>query len=413
MSKKVVITGMGVISPLGNTVDEYWENLKAGKSGVGYISKFNPEEVEIPVRIAAEVKNFNAEDYIDKKLTRRMDQFSHFAMAAAKQAIEQAGIETDKVDKERVGVLVGSGIGGMQTFQQNVLNFEKKRRVSPFFIPMIITDMSSGLISIEYGFMGPNLSISTACATANHSLLESYHMIKRGDADIMVAGGTEAAMMDLAIAAFSVAQALSRRNDEPQRASRPWDKERDGFVMGEGAGVLVIESEESAKKRGATILAELMGGGMSADAYHMTAPHPEGRGAALCMENALKCSGLKKEDIQHINAHGTSTELGDIAETDSIKRVFGDHAYKLKVNSTKSMTGHLLGAAGGVEAIASIKGIMEGKIHPTINLENPDPQCDLDYVPNKVIDYDVKYALSNGFGFGGHNCSLIFGRYDK
>jgi 3-oxoacyl-[acyl-carrier-protein] synthase II len=278
---------------------------------------------------------------------------------------------------------------------------------------MIITDMSSGLISIEYGFMGPNLSISTACATANHSLLESYHMIKRGDADIMVAGGTEAAMMDLAIAAFSVAQALSRRNDEPQRASRPWDKERDGFVMGEGAGVLVIESEESAKKRGATILAELMGGGMSADAYHMTAPHPEGRGAALCMENALKCSGLKKEDIQHINAHGTSTELGDIAETDSIKRVFGDHAYKLKVNSTKSMTGHLLGAAGGVEAIASIKGIMEGKIHPTINLENPDPQCDLDYVPNKVIDYDVKYALSNGFGFGGHNCSLIFGRYDK
>ncbi|HOJ49887.1 MAG TPA: beta-ketoacyl-ACP synthase II [Spirochaetota bacterium] len=411
MNKRVVITGMGIISPLGNNINEYWENLINGKSGVGYITKFNPEEKGISVKIAAEVKNFNPEEYIDKKEIRRMDLFSQYAMAAASQAIKQAGLEESNVDKERVGVMVGSGIGGIQSFQENAINFHTKGRVSPFFIPMVITDMAAGLISIKYGFMGPNLSISTACATSNHSILEAYYAIKRGDVDIMITGGAEAAIMDLAISGFSVAQALSRRNDEPTKASRPWDKNRDGFVMGEGAGIFVIESEESAKKRGAKILAEILGGGMSADAYHMTAPHPEGKGAALCMTAALKSAGLKPEDIQYVNAHGTSTELGDIAETNAIKVAFGKHAYSLKVNSTKSMIGHLLGAAGAAEAVACVMTLITGKVHPTINLDEQDPACDLDYVPNKAIDYDVKYALSNGFGFGGHNCSLVFGRY--
>lgn len=412
MSGKVVITGMGVISPLGNTVESYWNALLEGKNGIKTISSFNPTEYELPVSIAAEVTDFDPNDYIDKKKSRRMDRFAQFAMSAAKQAIEQAKLEESALDKERVGVLVGSGIGGIHAFLDNALKYDSKRRVSPFFIPMLITDMASGLISMEYGYMGPNYSISTACATGNHSLLESYHVIKRGEADIMIAGGTEGTIMPLTLAAFSTAQALSRRNDAPDKASRPFDKDRDGFVMGEGAGVLVLESEESAKKRGATIIAEFIGGGMSSDAYHMTAPHPEGKGAALAMNNAIKFSGLKKEDIQLLNAHGTSTGLGDIAETKSIKLAFGEHSKNLKVNSTKSMIGHLLGAAGGVEAIASISALVKGKVHPTVNLENPDPECDLDYVPLKAIDLDVKYALSNGFGFGGHNCSVILGRYD-
>ena len=412
MKKRVVITGMGIISPLGNNINEYWNNLLAGKSGVGHITHFNPDEKGLSVKIGAEVKNFNPEEYMDKKLARRMDLFCQYAMAAAKQAVKQAGLEETNVDKERVGVIVGSGIGGIISFQENTLNFHTKGKVSPFFIPMVITDMASGLISIEYGFMGPNMSISTACATSNHSILESYHIIQRGEADIMITGGAEAAVMELAVCGFSIAQALSRRNDEPQKASRPWDKDRDGFVIGEGAGVFVIESEESAKKRGAKIIAEIVGGGMSADAHHMTAPHPEGKGAALCMTAALKSASLEPKDIQYINAHGTSTELGDVAETNAIKLAFGKHAYSIKVNSTKSMIGHLLGAAGAAEGIACVMSIVDGKLHPTINLDNPDPQCDLDYVPNKAIDYDVKYALSNGFGFGGHNCSIIFGRYE-
>lgn len=412
MAKKVVITGMGIISPMGHNVEEYWQNLIAGKSGVTRITKYNPDEIDIPVKIAAEVKNFNPEEYMDKKLTRRMDLFSQFGMAAAKQAITQAGIDQEgAVDKERVGVLIGSGVGGIKSLQKNIVDFDRKTRISPFFIPMIITDMAAGLVSIEYGFMGPNFSISTACASANHSILEAFHIIKRGDADIMVTGGAEGSVTDLNICAFSTAQAISRRNDEPEKASRPWDKDRDGFVLGEGSGVLVIESEESAKKRGATILATLLGGGMSADAHHMTAPHPEGKGAALCMKIALERAGLKPEQVQYVNAHGTSTELGDIAETNAIKLVFGNHAKKMKVNSTKSMVGHLLGAAGGVEAIACIKSIMHDTLHPTINLDNPDPQCDLDYVPHKAQKLELQYALSNSFGFGGHNCSLVFGKY--
>ncbi|HCL57829.1 MAG TPA: beta-ketoacyl-[acyl-carrier-protein] synthase II [Spirochaetia bacterium] len=415
MSKRVVVTGMGIISPLGHTIDEYWKNILAGKSGVARISKFDPDAANLSVKIAAEVRNFNPEDYIDKKQIKRMDVFTQFALAGVKEALAQSKlIEQDaSLDKERIGVLVGSGIGGIQSFTENIKNYLAKGRISPFFIPLIITDMASGLISIEYGYMGPNYSISTACATSNHSILNAFNLIRNGEADIMVTGGSEGSVMDLTVCAFSTAQALSKRNDAPEKASRPWDKDRDGFILGEGAGILVIESEESAKKRGVKILAEIMGGGMSADAYHMTAPHPEGKGAALCMKNALKMSGLKTTDIQHVNAHGTSTELGDIAETNAVKLVFGDHAKKLKVNSTKSMTGHLLGAAGAVEAIACIKGLQEGKIHGTMNLDNQDEQCDLDYVPNKAIDYDVKYSLSNSFGFGGHNCSLIFGRYDQ
>lgn len=414
MSKKVVITGIGIISPLANNVKDYWAGLEAGKSGVTNITKFNPDEREIPVKIAGEVKNFDPKNYnIDRKLLRGMDTFSMFGMAAAKEAIEMAKLKESDIDKERVGVVVGSGIGGMEAYQKNVMDFNTKNKLSPFFIPMIITDMCSGLIAIEYGYMGPNFSISTACATANHSILDSYHIIKRGDADIMITGGTEGSVNDLTVGAFAIAQAISRRNDAPEKASRPWDKDRDGFVVGEGAGVLVLESEESAKRRGATILAEVVGAGMSADAYHMTAPHPEGKGAALCMKRAIESAGIKLEDVQSVNAHGTSTELGDIAETEAIKLVFGAHAKKLKVNSTKSMIGHLLGAAGGAEAVAVILEIMNGKIHPTINLDNPGEGLDLDYTANKAVACDLKYALSNSFGFGGHNCSVIFGRYQK
>lgn len=413
MARKIVVTGMGIISPIAQDIDNYWKGLLAGKSGAAYFTKFDPEVKQIPVKFGAEVKNFDPEKYIEKKSIKRMDSFTQFGIAAAKQAITQAGLDNYQGDKEKVGVLVGSGIGGIQSFYDNALNFEKKGRVSPFFIPLIITDICSGHISIEYGFMGPNYSVSTACATSNHAILNSFHILQRGDADIMITGGTEGSVMDLTVSAFSTAMALSKRNDAPEKASRPWDKDRDGFVIGEGAGVLVLETEESAKKRGATILAEMIGGGMSSDAYHMTAPHPEGLGAALCIKNAIQSAGIKTEDIQYVNAHGTSTELGDVAETKALKLVFKDHAYKLKVNSTKSMIGHLLGAAGGAEAIACIKSLQDGKIHATINLENQDPACDLDYVPNKAIDFDLKYALSNSFGFGGHNCSIIFKRYEK
>ncbi|OHD11195.1 MAG: beta-ketoacyl-[acyl-carrier-protein] synthase II, partial [Spirochaetes bacterium GWB1_36_13] len=304
MSKRVVVTGMGIISPLGHTIDEYWKNILAGKSGVARISKFDPDAANLSVKIAAEVRNFNPEDYIDKKQIKRMDVFTQFALAGVKEALAQSKlIEQDaSLDKERIGVLVGSGIGGIQSFTENIKNYLAKGRISPFFIPLIITDMASGLISIEYGYMGPNYSISTACATSNHSILNAFNLIRNGEADIMVTGGSEGSVMDLTVCAFSTAQALSKRNDAPEKASRPWDKDRDGFILGEGAGILVIESEESAKKRGVKILAEIMGGGMSADAYHMTAPHPEGKGAALCMKNALKMSGLKTTDIQHVNA---------------------------------------------------------------------------------------------------------------
>jgi len=413
-NRRIVVTGMGTINSLGLNVSEYWNNIKAGKSGITRVT--NVDLKDSPSLVGAEVKNekFNPEDYIDRKLCKRMDRFCQFAFIAAKEAIEQSGILRNSIDKDRVGVVVASGIGGIYTFYDNVLKIEKggAKRVSPLFIPMLITDIAAGYISIEYGFRGPNYSVSSACASASHGIACAYNHIMLGDADVMVTGGAEAAMSGLGYAGFTQAQALSTHyNDTPEKASRPFDKDRDGFVMGEGAGVIVLEELEHAKKRGANILAELVSYGVSGDAYHITAPTPDGSGAALAMKSALKKANLKPEDIQLVNTHGTSTPLGDIGETKAIKLAFGEHAYKLKVNSTKSMIGHTLGAAGGIEAIAVVKMIQDGIIHPTINLDNPDPECDLDYVPNKAIEYDVEYGISNSFGFGGHNVTLVFRKY--
>jgi 3-oxoacyl-[acyl-carrier-protein] synthase II len=392
-------------------VENYWSALKEGKSGAGPITHFDCSDH--PTKIACELKGFEVSDWVHPKEARRMDPFVHYAVAAAKMAMGDSGLEINESNAERVGVLVGSGIGGVWTWETNHKNLLEKGcgRVSPFFVPMLIADMASGQISIMYGAKGPNLAIVTACATGSHSIGEAFEMIKRGTADAMIAGGAEAAIMPLSCAGFCQAQAMSTRNDEPQRASRPFDAERDGFVMGEGAGVLVLEELESAKARGANIYAEIVGFGMSGDAYHITSPCSDGDGAARCMKAALSEAGLNPEDIDLINAHGTSTGDGDKAETAGIKKVLGEHAYKVAVNSTKSMTGHLLGAAGAVEAIACIKSINEGIVHPTINQENPDPNCDLDYVPNVAREMNVDVALSNSFGFGGHNASLIFKKF--
>lgn len=413
--RRVVVTGMGVISSLGKTVEEFWDKLKNGKSGISRVSNFDLQDS--PSLIAGEVKNadFNPEDYIDRRLLRRMDRFSHFAMYTADMAVADAGLDKGDHDPARVGVIIGSGIGGIETYYDNAVGMHEggRKRVSPLFIPLLIVDIASGNVSIKYNFQGPNYAVSSACATASHAFVVSFNHILVGDCDVMVCGGTEAALTNLGFAGFTQAKAVSTRNDEPERASRPFDVDRDGFVMAEGAGILVLEELEHAKKRGAHIYAEILGYGVSADAHHITAPRPDGFGAALAMRNALRKAGLKAEDIQLINAHGTSTSLGDIAETQAIKEVFGEYSYKLKVNSTKSMTGHTLGAAGGVEAIAVIKMMNEGIIHPTVNLDNPDPQCDLDYVPNKAIKQDVKYAISNSFGFGGHDVSIVFKKYEQ
>ncbi|NPV00593.1 MAG: beta-ketoacyl-ACP synthase II [Brevinematales bacterium] len=416
MSKRrVVITGMGTVNALGLSVQECWENLIAGKSGITNIT--NQDMGDSPCKYAGEIKNekFIVENYIDRKKAGRMDRFTQFGYVAAKEAIEHSKLpEYTELDKENVGVLIGSGIGGIYCFCDNVLILDRQghKRVSPLFIPKIITDITSGHVSIEYGYRGPNYSISSACASASHSIAVSYMHIINEDADVMVTGGSEAAMNPLGIAGFTQAQALSTHYyDNPAISSRPFDTGRDGFVMAEGAGVMVLEEYEHAKKRGATIYAEMLGYGMSGDANHITAPCPDGSGAALAIERALKRSGLKMTDIQLVNTHGTSTQLGDIAETTAVKRVFGDHAYKLKVNSTKSMTGHTLGAAGGIEAVAVVKMLETGIIHPTINLDNPDPECDLDYVPNKAIEYPVDYAISDSFGFGGHNVTVVFKKF--
>ncbi len=415
-NKKIVITGMGAITPIGITTDDFWNNAVNGVSGITQITRFDASS--FPTKIGAEVKNFDPLNFIDKKTVQRNDIFTLYALAAIQQAMQDANLTQntlEKLDRSRIGVVVGSGIGGSNVFIKNVQAFEKGgwKKVSPFFIPGLITNMASGIAAIDWGLKGPNYSISTACATSNHSILESYEIIKRGEADIMVTGGSEGALNEICLAGFCASRALSTQNENPQKASRPFDKERDGFVFGEGSGIMIIESEESAIKRNANIYAELAGGAMNCDAYHITAPKEDGEGVIRCMNHALQHAGVQKEDINYINTHGTSTPLGDKAEQLAIKSVFKDYINKIKINSTKSMIGHLLGAAGGVEAIAVIKSIQNNILHPTINQEFPDPECDLDCVPNKSIDYRVNVAMSNSFGFGGHNCSLIFKRYNK
>lgn len=412
--RRIVITGMGALSPLGNTVEENWDAMKNGRSGIRMIENIDSETYA--VHIGGEVRNYDPSPYFkkDPKAVRRCDRFEQLAMGAAAQALENAGIDPEKVDGTRVGVMIGSGIGGLGIHGDNCETLIKNgpRRVSPFCIPYMITNMAAGMISIEYGFGGPNMSISTACATANHSIGEAWRIMKFGDADVMICGGAEAAILPIGITGFANMKALSTRNDDPATASRPYDIDRDGFVMAEGAGVIVLETLEHAKARGANILAELVGYGLSSDAYHLTSPMPEGEGASRCMQMALDHAGLKPEDVDYINTHGTSTTLGDICETRAIKRTFGDYAKNgLVVSSTKSMTGHLLGAAGAIELLACVMAIKDNFIPPTINVFNQDPECDLDVCPNVGRARKVDVALSNSFGFGGHNASLIVKRY--
>ncbi|MFC4103647.1 beta-ketoacyl-ACP synthase II [Paenibacillus xanthanilyticus] len=412
MKHRVVVTGMGVMTALGSDLQQFWGNLMEGKSGVSRIEAFDVSEY--PTQIAAEVKNFNPEDYgIDKKEARRMDRFVQFAVVASQSAVKDAQLAIgENVDPERVGVMIGSGIGGLGTWedQHNILLEKGPKRVSPFFIPMMIANMASGQVSMATGAKGPNSTAVTACATGTHSIGDSYKMIQRGDADVMICGGAEATIRPTGLAGFCSMRAMSTRNDEPEKASRPFDTGRDGFVMGEGSGVLILESLEHAQQRGAHIYAEVIGYGMSGDAHHMTEPDPDG--AARCMIRALKDGGLEPSEIDYINAHGTSTPVGDKSETSAIKKAFGDHAYKLAVSSTKSMTGHLLGAAGGVEAVILGLTLQNGIIPPTINLDDQDPECDLDYVPNTPRQADVRIALSNSFGFGGHNATIILKKYE-
>lgn len=409
MSKRrVVITGMGIVSPVGNAVPDAWANILSGKSGVAQITRFDASA--FASQIAGEVKDFDVTDYLSVKDARRMDVFIHYGMAAAIQAVKEAGIADAGLDAERIGVNIGSGIGGLSMIEgtHDAYHAGGPRKISPFFIPSTIINMIAGNLSIMFGFKGPNLAIVTACTTATHCIGDSARMIEYGDADVMVAGGAESCVTPLAIGGFAAARALSTRNDDPVTASRPWDQDRDGFVLGEGAGILVLEEMEHAKRRGATIYAELAGFGMSADAYHMTAPCEDGEGAARCMTNALKIAGVPATEVDYINAHGTSTPLGDIAETVAVKRCFGEHAKKLVVNSTKSMTGHLLGAAGGVEAIFSALAVYHQISPPTINIFHQDPLCDLDYVANNARKMKIDVAMSNSFGFGGTNGTLIF-----
>lgn len=411
MTQRVVVTGMGVVTSLGTDLPTFWSNLLDGKSGVSLIEAF--DTTDYTTKIAAEIKDFDPGLYnIDKKEARKMDRFVQFGVAASKLAIEDAGLAIgENADPERVGVIVGSGIGGLGTWEeQHTLLMEKgPRRVSPFFIPMMIANMASGQISMVTGAKGPNTAAVSACATGTHSIGDSFKMIQRGDADVMICGGAEATIRPIGMAGFCSMRAMSTRNDEPEKASRPFDVDRDGFVMGEGSGVLILESLEHAKARGARIYAEVIGYGMSGDAYHMTDPDPNG--AARCMKKALNDAGIPPESIQYINAHGTSTGAGDKSETTAIKMTFGDHAHKLAVSSTKSMTGHLLGAAGGVEAVILGLTLKNGVIPPTINLDHQDPELDLDYVPNKPRNADVQVALSNSFGFGGHNATIIMRQF--
>ncbi|MER3400167.1 MAG: beta-ketoacyl-[acyl-carrier-protein] synthase II [Thermoflexus sp.] len=408
---RVVVTGMGAITPLGNDVETFWQNVVAGRSGVGPITLFDASALK--TRIAAEVKGFDPEAWFGRKEARRMDRYAQFALAATQQALQDARLDPGHVDRERVGVILGTGIGGIGALVQGVetLMTRGPDRISPFMVPMMLADTAPGLIAIAYGFRGPNMAVITACASGTNAIGEAMHLIRRGDADVVIAGGAEAAILPISVAAFNVMGAISTRNEEPERASRPFDRTRDGFVMGEGAGILVLERLEHAQARGARIYAEVVGYGASADAYHITAPLENGEGAALAMRRALADAGLSPREVDYINAHGTGTPLNDKSETQAIKAVFGEAAYDVPISSTKSMIGHLLGAAGAVEAIVCIRAITDGVIPPTINYEHPDPECDLDYVPNTARRRPVRVAMSNSFGFGGHNACVIFRRY--
>ena len=410
-ARRVVLTGLGALTPIGNTAEELWSGLTQGRSGIGPITRFDASRYD--TRIAGEIKNFDPLAFVDRKEARRLDPYLQYAIASSVMAVGDSGLDPARVDGERFGVLIGSGIGGITTLLEGEKIREAKGpdRVSPFVIPMLIINMASGLVSMRFGAKGPNSSVVTACATGNHAIGDAFRLIQRDDADVMIAGGAEAIIVPLTIAGFCAMKAMSTRNDDPQKASRPFDANRDGFVCGEGAGIVVLESLEHAIRRDARIYAEIIGYGMTSDAHHMTAPDPEGDGAARAMARALKDAQVVPADVGYVNAHGTSTPYNDRFETFAIKRVFGDHAKKLAVSSTKSMTGHLLGAAGGVEAIATALALHHGLLPPTINYETPDPECDLDYVPNQARKVDVEYALSNAFGFGGTNATLLFRRY--
>ncbi|MBI5407963.1 MAG: beta-ketoacyl-ACP synthase II [Nitrospirae bacterium] len=413
MKRRVVITGAGMITPLGTGNEKSWNGLIEGRSAVRKITHFNPEG--LPCQIAAEVPDFELDRFIEIKEQKKMDRFIHFGLAAATLAMENSGLKVTESNASRIGVIVGAGIGGLSAIEHyNRILLEKgPKRVSPFFIPMTIINLTSGQISIRFGAKGPNSAVATACATGTHSIGDAFKLIQHGVADAMICGGTEAVITPLGIAGFTSMKALSTRNDEPEKASRPFDRDRDGFVMGEGAGVLILEDMEHALNRGAKIYAELIGYGLNSDAYHITSPAPDGEGAARCMESSLKDAGIRPEEVDYINAHGTSTKYGDEIETTAIKKVFGPHAYKLCVSSTKSMIGHLLGASGGVEAAICALGVSLGIVPPTINLENPEAECDLDYVPHKARRLDINIAMSNSFGFGGTNACILFRKFSR
>jgi len=410
-NRRVVVTGLGLVTPLGNDVSTTWEAILAGKSGIRPITHFDISEFS--VRFGGTIVDFDITEYISQKDARKMDPFIHYGMAAGIQAIRDSGLETTDENAERIGVAIGAGIGGIYTIENNYDAFLKKgpRKISPFFVPSAIINMVAGNLSIMFGYKGPNISIVSACSTGAHNIADAVRMIQFGTVDAMLAGGAEYATTPIGIGGFAAARALSTRNDEPELASRPWEKDRDGFVLGDGAGVMMVEELEHAKARGAKIYAEIVGVAMNSDAYHMTSPSPNGQGAGRCMELALMDAGINKEEVDYINAHGTSTPAGDVAETNGIKGAFGDHAYKLAVSSTKSMIGHLLGAAGGVEAILSTLAVQDQVAPPTINHDNPDPECDLDYVPNSAREMKIDVALSNSFGFGGTNGTLVFKRF--
>lgn len=412
--RRVVITGMGAITPIGIGVQQYWEGLIEGRNGVDLITHFDTTKFD--TKFAAEIKNFKAEDYLDKKAIRRLDPFAQFALVTAVMAMQDSGLNLEKIDRDRFGVIYGSGVGGIKTLQeQHFLFFNglDPHKISPFFIPMMISDIAAGQISIRFGLKGPNYATTSACATASHAIADAFFLIQRGSTDLMMCGGSEAAITEISIGGFNSMRAISTWNDRFKEASRPFDKDRNGFVMGEGAGTLILEEYEHALKRGAKIHAEIVGVGLTGDAHHITAPAPGGEGAARSMKEAIRDAGISPEEVEYINAHGTSTELNDINETKAIKSVFGDHAYKLVISSTKSMTGHLLGAAGGIEAIATIFAIENNIVPPTINLTNPDPECDLNYSPLKPTRRQIRYAISNTFGFGGHNASLLFKKFEN
>lgn len=413
--RRVVVTGLGALTPLGNTVQEYWNGLSNGVSGAGPITRFDAEKFR--TRFACEVKNFDPLNYFDRKEARKMDPYTHYALVVADEAVIDAGLSDESLDKDRIGVIWGSGIGGLRSFLDEAIEFARgdgTPRFNPFFIPKMISDIAGGYISIKYGFRGPNFTTVSACASSNNALVDAFNYIRLGMADVIVSGGSEACVNEAAIGGFNAMKALSERNDDPATASRPFDLDRDGFVLGEGAGCLVLEEYEHAKARGAKIYAEIAGGGMSADAHHITAPHPDGLGATRVMENALNDAGMRPDEIDYVNVHGTSTPLGDISESKAILHVFGEHAYKLNISSTKSMTGHLLGAAGAVEALAAVLSIRNQMVPPTINHFTDDPEFDpkLNFTFNKAQNREVNAVLSNTFGFGGHNVSVIFKKVD-